>query len=99
MRGKFIPADECLRLGVATEVVPHEGASPDGGALCAGNPRSRAHGCLRHQGGGAPGRGPGLSGQGLHVARDVADRILHTEDSKEGILAFREKRKPEWRGR
>ena len=28
MRGKFIPADECLRLGVATEVVPHEELLP-----------------------------------------------------------------------
>ena len=98
MRGKFIPADECLRLGVATEVVPHEEllataeryaqeileAAPK--AVCAIKEAAR--------------RGEDLGYQDrVYMSRDVADRILHTEDSKEGILAFREKRKPEWRGR
>ena len=98
MRGKFIPADECLRLGVATEVVPHEEllataeryaqeileAAPM--AVCAIKEAAR--------------RGEDLGYQDrVYMSRDVADRILHTEDSKEGILAFREKRKPEWRGR
>ena len=30
---------------------------------------------------------------------DVAARLLATEDTKEGIRAFLEKRKPVWRGR
>ena len=34
-----------------------------------------------------------------YLARDVADRVLLSEDSREGILAFKEKRKPVWKAR
>jgi enoyl-CoA hydratase/carnithine racemase len=32
-------------------------------------------------------------------ARRIANRVLQSEDSQEGILAFREKREPQWLGR
>jgi enoyl-CoA hydratase/carnithine racemase len=35
----------------------------------------------------------------IYMARDIANRVLHTNDAKEGILAFREKRPPVWRRR
>ena len=33
------------------------------------------------------------------MARGVANRVLLSDDSKEGILAFKEKRAPRWSGR
>jgi enoyl-CoA hydratase len=35
----------------------------------------------------------------IAMARQVANRVLLSEDSKEGILAFKEKRAPRWSGR
>ena len=35
----------------------------------------------------------------MYMARDIANRVLHTEDSKEGFLAFKEKRPSVWRGK
>ncbi|MGH7716479.1 MAG: enoyl-CoA hydratase/isomerase family protein, partial [Vulcanimicrobiaceae bacterium] len=35
----------------------------------------------------------------ITMARQVANRVLRSEDSKEGILAFKEKRAPRWSGR
>ena len=33
------------------------------------------------------------------MAREIANRVLNSDDSKEGIQAFRDKRKPIWKGR
>jgi enoyl-CoA hydratase/carnithine racemase len=35
----------------------------------------------------------------MRLARDIANRVLLTEDATEGIAAFREKRKPQWKAR
>lgn len=35
----------------------------------------------------------------IEMAREVADRVRLTNDAKEGILAFKEKRQPVWSGR
>ncbi|TCT09600.1 enoyl-CoA hydratase/isomerase family protein [Paralcaligenes ureilyticus] len=98
MRGKFIEADEALRLGIANEVVPHgqllqvaerwareilENAPL---AVCAIKEAAR--------------RGQEIPAMDrMYQARDVANRVLLSQDSKEGITAFKEKRKANWVGR
>ena len=37
--------------------------------------------------------------EALRFEQDIATHLFATEDSKEGFAAFREKRKPEWKGR
>ncbi len=98
MRGKFIPAGECLRLGIANEVVAHDALLPTAERYAAEILESApaAVRAIKE----AARRGEDLAYRDrVRMARDVANRVLHTEDAKEGVLAFREKRKPRWRGR
>lgn len=97
MRGKFIPAEECLRLGIANEVVAHEDLLPTA-ERCAAEILESAPLAVRAIKEAAR-RGESLGYRDrVYMSRDVANRILHTADSREGVRAFREKRKPEWRG-
>jgi len=36
--------------------------------------------------------------QRLRVAETIQDRVMKTKDAQEGLLAFKEKRAPLWRG-
>jgi enoyl-CoA hydratase/carnithine racemase len=35
----------------------------------------------------------------MQLAQYIVERVALSEDKKEGIQAFKEKRKPQWRGR
>lgn len=98
MRGKYIPAAECLRLGIANEVVAHDQllATAERWANDIMENAPLAVHAIKE----AARRGQDLPFEKrAYLARDVANRVLLSEDSKEGILAFKEKRKPVWKGR
>ncbi len=97
MRGKFIPAEECLRLGIANEVVPHEELLPTAERYAAEILESAPLAVRAIKEAARRGEDLGYRDR-VYMSRDVADRILHTADSQEGVRAFGEKRKPVWRG-
>ena len=98
MRGKFIPAVECYKLGIANEVALHEELLPTAHRWAAEimeNAPLAVHAIKE-----AARRGQEIPfDKRAYLARDVADRVLLSEDSREGILSFKEKRKPVWKAR
>lgn len=98
LRGKTISAQDALRLGLANEVVPHDelaACAERWAAEILENAPLAVQGIKE-----AARRGQDLPLESrMRLARDVADRVLLSEDAKEGILAFKEKRKPVWKGR
>ena len=98
MRGKFIDAQEAYRLGLANEVVPHEklmeSAERWAGEIMENAPLA-VHAIKE-----AGRRGLEVPADTrVYMARDVANRLLNSEDAREGVLSFKEKRKPQWKGR
>jgi crotonobetainyl-CoA hydratase len=98
MRGRFIEAQEALQLGIANEVVPHEELLPTAERWVREileNAPLAVHAVKE-----AARRGQELPVvDRMYLARDIANNVLLSEDSREGVLAFREKRKPVWKGR
>lgn len=100
LRGKQIRAEEAFRLGLCNEVVEQdkdklmETADRWAGEILVNAPlavqglKEAARRCLELP----------LEAR-LRLARQVADRVLESADSKEGILAFKEKRDPVWQAK
>lgn len=98
MRGKFIDAQEAYRLGLANEVVPHEKLMESAERWASEimeNAPLAVHAIKE-----AARRGLEVAADTrVYMARDVANRLLNSEDAREGVLSFKEKRKPQWKGR
>src|ERR1043166_2259504 len=98
MRGKFISPEDDLKVGIANEVVPHdklmETAERWANEILENAPLA-VHAIKE-----AGRRGFDLPViDRMYLSRDIANRVLLSEDAKEGILAFKEKRKPNWKAK
>jgi enoyl-CoA hydratase/carnithine racemase len=98
LRGTTVTPQEAKDLGIVDEVVP----APD--LLARAQERARSYtegpsaavGQIKYaavQGYGRP------LAEGLALEREALLRLFHTEDAREGVTAFAEKRKPAYKGR
>ena len=96
--GDFFSAQEALQLGLVNRVVPHGELMAETEALARkilGNAPLAVRAIKE-----AAIRGLGLRlEQRVRLARQTADRVKQSEDTQEGLAAFREKRAPVWKGR
>jgi crotonobetainyl-CoA hydratase len=98
LMGQHIDAQEAYRIGLVNIVVPRDQlmatAKQWANQLCESGPlqtRAVKEAMLR---------GLEMSLEdSLKLGREIADRIRGTEDFIEGTTAFREKRKPNWKGK
>ncbi len=95
---EHLDAAYCLELGIANRVVPHDEllstARETASRIMANSPASLRH--IKE----VTMRGLELPiEERLKLARDFHQRCLQTEDAREGLRAFVEKRTPVWTGR
>ena len=98
MRAKPMSAADCLRWGIATEVVPHEDLLPRAQSY-ANEIMECAPLALRGMKEAARLSYDLPLESRMHLGQYIFDRVARTEDKLEGIQAFKEKRKPVWRAR
>ncbi|WP_186298442.1 enoyl-CoA hydratase/isomerase family protein [Extensimonas perlucida] len=92
MLGEPIDAAEAVRLGIALRTVPHEKLLEEATAFAeklAAKPRMAVEMAKSFY-------NRGLGGEEMRYASDAFPFLFLTEDVKEGVSAFREKRKPQF---
>ena len=95
---EHLDAEQCLELGLANRVVPHE-TLMDEAIKTAERLKRSSPASIRHIKE-AMIRGLELPiDERIKLARDFHVRCLQTEDAREGLRAFMEKREPVWTGR
>ncbi len=99
LTGRNIPAEEAARWGMVNKVVPREGLMREARDMAA-RINENAPLSVRHT------KEALLKGlrtpdvrEGISMAKLISYRLQTSEDTKEGLAAFQEKRKPHWRGR
>jgi enoyl-CoA hydratase len=96
--GRLVEAEEALRLGLVSRVVPHEKLRDEAITLAARIAENPPLAVRRLKAGLRVALDPDFAELGRWVASSLAE-LFQTEDHREGVRAFLEKREPRYTGR
>lgn len=98
LRGKFISAKDAFRFGICNEITSKEDLLPCAYRWAAEILESAPLAVQAIKEAARRTQDLALEPR-MRFARDIANRVLQSDDAKEGIAAFREKRRPQWKAR
>jgi enoyl-CoA hydratase/carnithine racemase len=96
--GELFNAEDAYRFGMVNQVVPENDLMPKAEALARKILKNAPLAVRAMKESTLAGLDLPL-GERLRVSKDIVARIAETEDAKEGVLAFIEKRAPVWKGK